>query len=189
MEKKTSEQMTDHTGHSKPCGRFHNRSQYEKNLRLNNPAYAKRQSENSLRWAKAHREHLNEYNRKRREREKAWPEGKKRASKIRRTAAYWGVSPADYEAFIGQRQACEICGSTKGRMHVDHNHKTGMVRGVLCHACNYGIGCLKDDPGKLEAAALYLRSREANPPLPAQRPRPRLMRHSEYKQWKTIKAK
>jgi Recombination endonuclease VII len=39
---------------------------------------------------------------------------------------------------------------------VDHDHKTGKVRGLLCHPCNAGIGLLKDNPELLVAAANYL---------------------------------
>lgn len=51
---------------------------------------------------------------------------------------------------------CVICGDT-GSVVVDHDHKTGMVRGALCINCNLGIGHFKDNPELLEYAALYLR--------------------------------
>lgn len=53
-------------------------------------------------------------------------------------------------------EACIICGS-KENLVIDHDHKTGMVRGSLCMHCNLGLGHFKDDPELLEFAALYLR--------------------------------
>lgn len=54
---------------------------------------------------------------------------------------------------------CAICGGTNPgghRLAVDHDHTTGAVRGLLCHACNAGIGKLRDDPALLRVAADYL---------------------------------
>jgi hypothetical protein len=43
------------------------------------------------------------------------------------------------------------------RVHVDHCHISGKVRGVLCQNCNLGLGHFHDTPEKLERAAAYLR--------------------------------
>lgn len=39
---------------------------------------------------------------------------------------------------------------------VDHDHKTGLVRGLLCFKCNYAIGLLEDSPQRARNAAKYL---------------------------------
>lgn len=71
----------------------------------------------------------------------------------------YGISLSDYdEMFVGQGGLCAICkcaGSARG-LFVDHCHRTGVVRGLLCSTCNMGVGLLKDDPEILRSAALYL---------------------------------
>jgi hypothetical protein len=54
---------------------------------------------------------------------------------------------------------CAICESplTGGyKVHIDHDHDTNIVRGILCKSCNNGIGFLKDSPAILRKAAIYL---------------------------------
>jgi len=59
-----------------------------------------------------------------------------------------------------QNNKCAICGSSlegiKQNRHVDHDHKTGKVRGILCHKCNRGLGYFNDDPVLLKSAAEYV---------------------------------
>jgi transcription elongation factor Elf1 len=50
---------------------------------------------------------------------------------------------------------CIICGKETSVV-IDHDHKTGDVRGGLCSNCNLGLGHFKDDPELLRLAALYL---------------------------------
>ena len=66
-----------------------------------------------------------------------------------------------------QNQSCALCctpldRSTHTRLpHVDHDHATGKVRAILCHACNTGLGKFKDDPELLDLASAYLRKHRA----------------------------
>ena len=80
--------------------------------------------------------------------------------------AQYGITEEQYLSMLNaQDYRCAICGTTKpgGRsnsrygMHIDHDHATGKVRGLLCAACNWGLGQFKDSIETLEAAADYLR--------------------------------
>lgn len=57
-----------------------------------------------------------------------------------------------------KQTGCEMCGS-KDNLHVDHNHETNEVRGILCTNCNRGLGHFKDSPDLLRKAAAYLESK------------------------------
>ena len=64
---------------------------------------------------------------------------------------------ADIKATVTE---CVICGSDEPLV-VDHDHKTGKVRGMLCNHCNRGLGHFRDDPELLEFAAQYVREMSA----------------------------
>ncbi|MFB7366858.1 endonuclease VII domain-containing protein [Streptomyces hydrogenans] len=54
-----------------------------------------------------------------------------------------------------QGGVCIICLRAPA-VHVDHCHKTGRVRGVLCLNCNIGLGLLKESPDRMLRAIAYL---------------------------------
>jgi hypothetical protein len=71
----------------------------------------------------------------------------------------YGTTPEEYEAMErAQDGVCAICyrPNPGRRMAVDHDHRTGRVRGLLCDPCNLGIGKLGDNSDRLRAAAMYL---------------------------------
>jgi len=45
-------------------------------------------------------------------------------------------------------------------IHVDHNHTTGIVRGILCSKCNQGIGLFMENKNILKSAIEYLEKHE-----------------------------
>lgn len=53
-----------------------------------------------------------------------------------------------------------MAGHHKLKLVVDHCHKTGRIRGLLCHNCNRALGLLQDDVGVLRKAIGYLKGVE-----------------------------
>lgn len=73
----------------------------------------------------------------------------------------YGITIEEYDKLVeAQEGLCAICGLPEtvknGRLAVDHDHKTGQIRGLLCFGCNTGIGKLQDDPALLRRAVQYL---------------------------------
>lgn len=77
----------------------------------------------------------------------------------------YGLTAKDKEKmFERQNKSCDICLTTMElkTIHVDHCHKTGKIRGLLCSACNKSIGLLKDDPERCLRMAKYLKNAVAD---------------------------
>lgn len=89
----------------------------------------------------------------------------------------YGVTEAYYRRVYGitleqyldmaekQNYVCALCGKSNfamgcthtGCLVVDHDHKTGKVRGLLCHNCNRALGLLHDDPDLMHKASEYVK--------------------------------
>lgn len=78
----------------------------------------------------------------------------------RRYALTYGVSLEWYETKLAdQGGRCAICLEVpETRLAVDHCHRTGTPRGLLCFLCNSALGRFDDDPARLRRAADYLKS-------------------------------
>lgn len=76
----------------------------------------------------------------------------------------YGLKPGEYgQIYRHQGGVCAICRRATGaskRLAVDHDHATGLVRGLLCSRDNQLLGHLRDDPDAFRRAAWYLE----NPP-------------------------
>lgn len=83
-------------------------------------------------------------------------------SRLRRL---YGITGEEYVVlFRAQHSRCYVCQKQKTQhLSVDHDHKTGLVRGLLCSHCNYVMGWLHDDMQKFKRFAEYL----SNPPAVA----------------------
>lgn len=82
---------------------------------------------------------------------------RKRRVRWRSIMRKYGVTRHEYEAmFARQCGVCAICQRVGTRLLVDHDHTTGIIRGLLCVRCNFGIAGLHDDPDLCLASAEYL---------------------------------
>ncbi len=81
----------------------------------------------------------------------------------------YGLSHEQYlQMFEDQEHRCKICqcegfkinSKAKNTLCVDHCHKTGKVRGLLCHNCNRALGLLQDNTNYLQSAIEYLEGSE-----------------------------
>ncbi len=78
----------------------------------------------------------------------------------------FGITLEEYDAMVlAQHGVCAACGGPPGqnskgkpiRLAIDHCHRTGRVRGLLCANCNVAIGMVDDDIEQLEALIRYLK--------------------------------
>ena len=83
--------------------------------------------------------------------------------------ARYGVTIAEVQAlFESQHGLCAVCGNPEtciskrtGKpkmLHLDHDHKTGKVRGLLCQDCNMALGHMREDVKRIEALLDYVKS-------------------------------
>ena len=69
----------------------------------------------------------------------------------------YGISTSEFEALVARQAGrCPICDLPTSRLVIDHDHATGIVRGLLCGPCNLALGHFRDDPERCLRAALYL---------------------------------
>lgn len=85
------------------------------------------------------------------------PKWRKSASDCRLRSKY-GLLREDFDQILlNQQNKCKICGEEFLKTpNIDHCHKTGTLRGLLCRQCNQGLGLFKDSPNILISAAAYL---------------------------------
>jgi hypothetical protein len=91
------------------------------------------------------------------------------AASYRRKTRY-GITQEQMEAvLLEQGGLCALC-HKRPPVDVDHDHETGDFRGLLCRACNLGIGMFGDDPAKLRAAIDYLEREKTGVAAQVRRP-------------------
>lgn len=96
-----------------------------------------------------------------RKRSKSRLKNQKKRNRTRDYLSKYGITQKDYNKYFKiQRGECAICHihqkDLKQKLCVDHDHKTGKVRGLLCKKCNIGLGYFKDNRKLLKSAVDYL---------------------------------
>jgi hypothetical protein len=84
---------------------------------------------------------------------KSWAAKNPGASRERNLKSKYGIDAEEYMRLLEEQGGgCALCGSEESRwesspwLHVDHDHETGEVRGLLCHLCNIAVGCIENTP-------------------------------------------
>jgi hypothetical protein len=138
-----------HRSECKPCFRQISKARYDAD-----PAKA---IAGVKRWQQENAERLNAHRREYRKR----PEVKR----MQRDAYYrrkYGKTADEVDDIVDlQAGRCLICKvqlpERLGSRHLDHDHESGKIRGVLCIDCNHGLGKFRDEPDLLLRAVVYLR--------------------------------
>lgn len=82
--------------------------------------------------------------------------GSKPGASLRRKLQGYGLSEVEFLRMQESHEGrCGACGDVADLV-IDHDHETGVVRGLLCNPCNKGLGFFRDDPARLRAGIEYL---------------------------------
>jgi cytochrome c553 len=90
----------------------------------------------------------------------------KEASKFYSIKSRYGLTMQQYQEMVkAQNGRCAICGKIPTKaygLQVDHDHSSGKVRALLCHACNVTVGFINESPELAMQIAKYLNEHQAN---------------------------
>jgi hypothetical protein len=136
-----------HRNDCKPCNLAAKAARNAANPQVNRDRVRRWQQENPERYRAKQREYIDSG------KKKLWD----RKSYLKRT---YGITLEQYEVMLAaQGGVCAICQEARPEertLHVDHDHVTGEIRGLLCFRCNNAIGDLRDNPALVLALLDYL---------------------------------
>jgi hypothetical protein len=145
----------------KPCRKIQRREEYLLNIDKNREYrrnwafihYDERKAKLRV-WQLLNPDKMKKYSQK-------WKTINRDIIKDRRIKTHYGLTPDEHDRlFVKQDGRCAICDKDacelKKLFHVDHDHKTGKVRGLLCESCNHLIGNALDNVNILLSAIDYL---------------------------------
>jgi hypothetical protein len=127
-------------GKLKPLSQFHKRTRNARSSRMGRNERCKKCTRIYCR--KYHQENRDRY-------------------KNRHLEVSYGITLSDYSRLYEEQEGrCAICLEWYKVLHVDHDHETNKVRGLLCLSCNNGLGRFRDSPERLRRAIQYLNEKE-----------------------------
>ena len=81
-------------------------------------------------------------------------------------ATRYKITQAQYDKMLEkQGGVCALCGCVMERPVVDHDHVTGVVRGILCHPCNVKLPAVEDSGGMMLALGYLSDTKSGSPTL------------------------
>lgn len=93
----------------------------------------------------------------------AYRKKNRRKSYLQEAKRKYGLEPEEFHRMMSsQKEQCATCkkdfnwGDKQTKPHIDHCHKSGVIRGILCNKCNTTLGWLSDQPDTLKRMAEYL---------------------------------
>lgn len=141
------------------------KKKYHREWYLNNKD---RHKESNSKWAANNQDKIKESKRKWHEKNKEKVRAYGREWMRGRSFFVYGITNADFENMVKKQDGvCAICGlppngnpkTKEKRLHVDHDHITGKVRGLLCFKCNSALGNFNDARDLVASALDYLNGR------------------------------
>lgn len=127
-------------------------SKKESRRKANAKYHAKNKDKIRIRNAKHYAEHKEKY---------AQYRAEHREYKAQyRACKEYNITSEEYKILLNIK-TCMICGHIENdrKLHIDHDHETGEVRGKLCRECNHGIGNFRDNTELLQKAITYLKKK------------------------------
>jgi post-segregation antitoxin (ccd killing protein) len=116
-------------------------------------------------WKKENKERINKQLRERRAlnreefnaKARKYQQENKERIELNRIKKLYGLEAHEYlSMYEKQKGLCAICSTWKKRLNVDHCHSTLIIRGLLCHSCNLGLGHFKDSIERAKNVVKYL---------------------------------
>lgn len=160
IEKDVSAFGTRKRNHGGKRGRCKECEKIDREAYLSTGDNKKNARESSKKWYADNRDYALELTRKWQEKNKDTRSEYARNKLLKK----YGITAKEYdEMMVSQNHRCKICGTDKPNKHnksffIDHCHKGGEIRGLLCGNCNLGIGNFKDDTALMSKAIEYIKN-------------------------------